>query len=258
MSAATQPRHTLPRLDLILDTLEACHGAQGAAWPTDPYLFLLWWHCGYPPSDARCAQGWESLNAAVGVSPGMLLAASTARLARALKPGGMMPELRAARVKSIARRVHEELGGDLRSALEKLSAVEARKLLRSFPGIGAPGADRMLLFAGITPTAAVPSSCPHVLVRIESGREPDKYTATYAQAQRSLEAQLPDTFVARTRAYLLLQQHGRRLCKLKSPRCGECPVAGHCAYFAATARRVPRAAPRSAKRPRQADRRRRA
>jgi endonuclease III len=242
------------RLDLILDTLEAFYGEQAAHWPTDPYLFLLWWHCGYPPSDARCTQGWASLNSAVGVSPEMLLAASTARLARALKAGGLVPELRAARVKDIARRVHGEFGGDLRSALGKLSAAHARKQLRGFPGIGDPGADRMLLFAGIMPIAAVPSSCPYVLLRIESGREPDRYAATYAQAQRAIEAQVPDTFAARSRAYLLLQRHGRQLCKLSNPKCSECPVAGHCAFVAAAARPVPRAAPHL----RQAGRRRRA
>jgi len=30
----------------LLDTLEAHYGPQEPAWPTDPYLFLVWWHCG--------------------------------------------------------------------------------------------------------------------------------------------------------------------------------------------------------------------
>jgi hypothetical protein len=30
----------------ILDRLENRYGAQQATWPTDPYLFLVWWHCG--------------------------------------------------------------------------------------------------------------------------------------------------------------------------------------------------------------------
>ena len=216
----------------ILDALESFHGEQAPAWPTDPYLFLIWWHCGYPPGEERCNRGWKALTAAVGVSAQELAAARSTRLARALKAGGMVPELRAARVKSIARSVLEDYAGDLRAALAALPAGEARELLMKFPGIGAPGADRILLFAGLEPVAAVPSGSPYVLVRIESGREGAKYTQTYGQAQRLLAAQLPATLAARSRAYLLLQRHARELCKARNPKCGECPVSRTCRYFA--------------------------
>ena len=91
----------------IFERLEAFYGGQEPCWPTDPYLFLVWWHCGYPASDAACARGWESLNGNIGVEPHQLLAASTKQLASALAPGGMVPELRALRLKEIAARVQE-------------------------------------------------------------------------------------------------------------------------------------------------------
>ena len=221
----------------ILDTLESFYGEQAPGWPTDPYLFLVWWHCGYPPGEERCSRGWEALTAAVGVRPQELAAVRSTRLARALKAGGMVPELRAARVRSIARSVLENYGGDLRAALAVLPESEARKLLTGFPGIGAPGADRILLFAGLEPVAAVPSGSPYVLVRIESGREGAKYTETYRQAQQLIETQSPATLPARSRAYLLLQRHARELCKARRPKCGECPVSGSCSYFASVARK---------------------
>jgi len=222
----------------ILDTLESFYGEQLPGSPTEPYLFLIWWQCGYPPSEERCNRGWEALTAATGVSAAELAAARSATLVRALKAGGMVPELRAARVKSIARSVLEDYAGDLRAALAALPGAEARKRLRKFPGIGAPGADRILLFGGLEPVAAVPSSSPYVLVRIESGREGAKYTATYATAQQLIEAQLPATLAARGRAYLLLQRHARELCKARNPKCGECPISGSCRYFASVARKV--------------------
>ena len=221
----------LTRLSRILDTLESFHGEQAPAWPTDPYLFLIWWHCGYPPGEERCDRGWKALTAAVGVSAAELTAARSTRLARALKAGGMVPELRAARIKSIARSLLGDYAGDLRAALAALPVGAARKLLTKFPGIGAPGADRILLFAGLEPVAAVPSSAPYVPVRIESGREGAKYTETYRRAQQLVETQLPATLAARSRAYLLLQRHARELCKAKNPKCGECPVSGSCRYF---------------------------
>lgn len=50
----------------ILDRLEAHYGNQEPYWPTEPYKFLVWWHCGYPASDTGCAKGWESLRREVG------------------------------------------------------------------------------------------------------------------------------------------------------------------------------------------------
>jgi endonuclease III len=136
----------VPRLALILDKLEAFHGRQEPGWPTDPYLFLIWWHCGYPASDASCVKGWESLHRVIGVDPNRLLAADLPDLARALKPGGMVPELRALRLKEIAARIQREFGGDLR-AFQGMTPAQVRAALKKFPNIVDPGADRILLLA---------------------------------------------------------------------------------------------------------------
>ena len=226
----------MPILGQTLAKLESFYGELAPGAPTEPYLFLIWWHCGYPPSEERCSRGFESLGREVGVTPARLLAATSARLARVLRAGGLVPELRASRLKVIARSVRDDYAGDLDRALRHLAPADSRAALRKFPGIGDPGADRILLFAGIAPVAAIPSASPHVLVRIASGREPDRYTATYAQAQRILTTDAGNDFASLTRAYLLLQRHGRSLCKRSHPRCSTCPVADTCAYFAATAR----------------------
>jgi endonuclease III len=213
----------------ILDALEALYGNQPLLAPADPYEFLVWWHCGYPASEERCSKGWKSLVGQIGTTPENLLSASTTKLARVLKAGGMVPELRATRLQEIAQRTMSEFAGDLRLALTQLSAAQARKVLKTFPGIGNPGADRILLFAQLASIAAVPSSCPHVLVRVRTGPESDNYAATYAEAQRMLEA-LPATCDARIRAYLLISRHARQLCKRSKPLCNRCPLAPQCAF----------------------------
>ncbi len=212
----------------ILERLEAFYGAQEPCWPTDPYAFLVWLHCGYPASEVLCARGWESLNKSIGVQPEQLLAASNAQLAKALKPGGMVPERRAMRLKEIATRVQNEFAGDLRG---RLSGPEARKLLKKFPNIADPGADRILLFGEIAPVAAVPSNCHQVLVRIQTGREHENYNATYKEAQQLIEKEVPKNFEARQRAYLLLKHHGQELCKRTNPKCDQCPLKTACAYL---------------------------
>src|SRR5262252_369142 len=105
-----------PKIAEMLNKLEKSYGTQEPCWPTEPYEFLVWWHCGYPASDAPCAKGWENLKKQVGIEPETLLRATPAKMAAALKSGGMVPELRAQRLKEIARRVQDEFGGDLRSA----------------------------------------------------------------------------------------------------------------------------------------------
>jgi endonuclease-3 len=214
----------------ILDRLEKCYGKQQAVWPTDPYLFLVWWHCGYPASDKACSKGWDELNKSVGVEPDQILRASPDKLADALRPGGMVPELRAMRLKEIAARVKDEFGGDLRSALVGPIA-KVRGILKKFPNIADPGADRILLFAECSPVAAIPSNCPHVLVRLQRGQERENYGVTYREAQQAIEAEVPPTFAARMRAYLLLKQHGQEVCKRTKPKCEQCCVKSVCAYF---------------------------
>jgi len=224
-------RPAVLRVPEILRSLESYYGTQEPCWPTDPYLFLVWWHCGYPASDSACAKGWEALKRDVGVEPRQLLEASAAKLASALKPGGMVPELRAMRLLEIAARVQNEFGGDLRAGLAGPMA-EVRKALKKFPNIADPGADRIVLFGGMAPVPAVPSNCPHVLVRIQRGQERENYGVTYREAQQAIEAETPASFDARTRAFLLLKRHGQGLCKRTNPRCAECPVNSACAFFA--------------------------
>ena len=217
------------RITDLLDSLESQYGALDPAAPTDPYEFLIWWHCGYPASEERCSKGWASLTRAIGIAPKQLGAASTAKLTGALKPGGMVPAVRAGRLKEIAARVQGEYGGDLRSALSRLSAPQVRRALKSFPGIGNPGADRIVLFCRLAPVAAVPSACPHVLVRVLHGPEGPKYVAVYSDAQRTLNT-LPATFDARIRGYLLVARHGHEICKRTNPLCERCPLRSQCAF----------------------------
>jgi endonuclease III len=215
----------------MLDRLEKYYGTQQPCWPTEPYEFIIWWHCGYPASDDRCAKGWTSLNREIGAAPRQILAAAPKALAAALKSSVMLPDIAAQRLKEIAAQVQDEFGGDLRSALIG-PLPHTRKVLKRFHSIAEPGADRILLFAGISHVAAVPSNCPHVLVRLLHGPEREDYGTTYRAAQKAISDYVPETFDARQRCYLLLKQHGQETCKRTNPKCDQCPVGKDCAFFA--------------------------
>jgi endonuclease-3 len=232
---------SMPGLVRILDELEKHYGMQPAVGPSDPYEMILFVNCGYPATDASCTKGYEALEREVGTAPEKILAAPKAKLARLMRLGGIVPELRAERLRVIANLVNDEFGGHLKWSLEKLLQDEkkgadkgtrlAKKALKEFPVIGDPGADKILLFARLVPMAAVPSACPGVPQRILFGAEDKNYGRGYRAAQEPMAAQLPEEFAARQRAYLLLKRHGQEICKRTKPKCEVCPVSGMCAYF---------------------------
>ena len=212
----------------LLDRLEARYGALAAAGPDEPYRLLIWLNCGYPASDAACAKGFASLQAAIGLAPAAILGANEAALAEALRPGGMVPELRAQRLKTIAARA-----GELDNLLGAIE--DSRRGLTSFATIGEAAADRILLFCGLALLAVAPSGALHVPLRLGYGTEHKDWGKTYASVRDSLAAELPMDFQARQRAYLLLKAHGQATCKATRPRCADCPLTAACGYFQAVA-----------------------
>jgi len=228
-------------LGRVLDALEKHYGLQTAVGPSEPYQMILFVNCGYPATDASCTKGYEALKRYAVTKPEEILAAPRAKLSTLMRLGGIVPELRAERLKTIAKIVNEEFGGDLKWSLEKLLQEEkkgagkgirsAKKALKEFPAIGDPGADKILLFAGLASIAAVPSASVAVPLRILFGAEDKNYAAGYRAAQEAMKAELPEEFDARQRAYLLLKRHGAEICKRTKPKCEICPVSALCAYF---------------------------
>jgi len=214
----------------ILDRLEKHYKRLKPPGPVDAYGMILYANCGYPANDISCPKGFNALRRLIGLEPEAILAAPEAQLAQIMRLGGIVPEVRAKRLKEIAGRVKEKFGGDLSAALRR-SLPEARKGLKQFPTIGEPGAEKILLFTKTTPVAAVPSGHVHVLHRLGFGSEKKSYAAGYRSAQEAILAELPSEFAALQRAYLLIQHHGREICKRTRPLCGTCPVSAGCAYF---------------------------
>jgi len=202
---------------------------------------IIYLNCGYPASDATCAKGFDALKREVGLTPKEILAAPKPRLVKLLRLGGIVPELRADRLKEIARKVKAELGGDLKAVLKSSMRQEkkqtdngirgAKKVLQQFPVIGEPSAEKILLFSKLAPVAAVPSANVEVLARLWFGKAGKNYAADYRAAREILNSCVAQSFEARQRAYLLLKKHGQQTCKRSHPKCEICPLTGRCAYI---------------------------
>ena len=234
-------RNHLPNLNDVLDTLERLYGRQKVAGPTDPYEMILFLNCGYPATDGTCSKGFEALKREVGLKPEKILATPHGKLVKCLRLGGIVPELRAKKLKEIARIVNSEFNGNLTAVLEKCMQLEkkkrgqgvraAKKVLQKFPVIGEPSAEKILLFSKLAPVAAVPSASVGVPVRLWFGREGKNYAVDYRQSRERLTAELPETYDARQRAYLLLKRHGQEICKRSAPKCQICPLTAQCEYI---------------------------
>jgi len=166
-------RNSLPNVNEVLDLLEQMYGPQQPVGPTDPFEMIVYLNCGYPASDTSCLKGFDALKREAGLSPREILAVAKSKLVKLLRVGGIVPELRADRLKEIARNVKAEFGGDLKAVLKGRLQEEkqqkgkgirgAKNALREFPVIGEPSAEKILLFSKLAPLAAVPSGllkCP--------------------------------------------------------------------------------------------------
>jgi endonuclease III len=213
----------------VMDRLEALYGHVESPAPEDPYEFVVFLNSGYPASDENCARGFASLKAGARLHPAAILDVDDARLAALVAPGGMVPELRAQRLKEIALIVQDELGGDLEGALQR-NPAKARRLLTKFPTLGEPAAERILLVCGLQPLAAAPAGGLQVLTRLGLAQEDKDFTKTYRSARAAIEDGTEADFAPRRRAYLLLKTHGHKLCRRSAPICDECPMKSGCAY----------------------------
>ncbi|HLZ74132.1 hypothetical protein [Phenylobacterium sp.] len=203
--------------------------------PTEPFRMILWENIGYLVDDPRRRELFDGFEAAIGLDPAAIAAASDNELLPLAKRGGMRPETRVERWRTIARIVRTQAAGDLDAALRALPLAKARALLKTFPVIADPGADKILLFAGIAPRPALESNAVRALARLGFFQEQASYDRSYKAAIAVLvEGGRPDGAWL-IEAHQLLRELGKTTCKRGEPICAACPVDGLCAHAAVKA-----------------------
>jgi endonuclease III len=219
-----------PALREIVARLTSFYGAPGPPPATDPFALVIWENAAYLVDDRRRLEVFRRLEREIGIAPEVLLAVPLPRLAAILEGGGMFPEMRAEKLHA-ASLIALEAGPERLRALLFESPREARRLLKRFPGIADPGADKILLFAGAGKSLAPDSNALRVLVRLGFGEEDSSYSRQYRSAATAVAPELPDDTPWLIAAHLLLRQHGQELCKRNNPRCGACPLNEICRWY---------------------------
>lgn len=217
----------LPALAEITRALRRQHRDLRTPPPRNAFEWVLWENVAYLADDAKRTEAFALLKKTVGTAPGDVLAANNPTLLQVTRYGIVAP-LFARKLRSAAELARDKFGGRVDRALSH-DPAEAARQLRVFPGIGEPGAEKILVAIGRTRTLPLDSNGLRVLLRIGFGSSVRSYAATY----RSVKAALA---LGRTSAkslfttHLLLQRHGRVVCKTSNPRCDACLLLPMCAY----------------------------
>jgi len=217
----------------VVNALREFYGQPKPPKIKDPLELILWENVAYLVDDEKRAAAFAALKKNVGTTAGQILKAKDAQPEEATRLGGMLPEMRAQRLRQIAEVAHWVFEDDLKSVLKKPLA-EAKKGLKKFPSIGDPGAEKILMLSHSHPVLALESNGLRVLLRLGFAEEKKSYSASYRGTQAALEAELPSDYASLIAAHQLLRQHGQELCKRSRPMCEACPLKPQCAYFQTT------------------------
>ena len=214
---------TKSSLKRVLTALEELHAPEPLV-AKSAFEVVLWENVAYLVDDDRRKRAFEVLRERVGLTPEAIGAAKKGVIERAI--GDECAE-KVRRAAEVALEI-EDLEGAVAS-----NRREAKRMLKRFPGIGDPGADRILMLFGGARTVAPESNGLRVLCRLGLVEEQKGYAATYRKAVEALE--LPSD---PARAHALLREHGRVICRRSAPHCEACPLTKTCAFYQATAGRA--------------------
>jgi endonuclease III len=192
---------------------------------------ILWENIAYLVDDERRQQAMAALRAQIGTTPAEILAAPEARLIKAAVRG-IVPEQSVKKLRRCAEIALEEFDGELQPILKRPLA-RAKKALKRFPGIGDPGAEKILLFGRAYPILALESNGLRVLARLGFGTETPNYSATYRSVQEAVEDEVVKEFSWLIKAHQVLRRHGQELCRRSHPHCRKCPLVAECPWPAA-------------------------
>lgn len=219
----------MPRLDGLLDSLAQAYGEPAPPPPRTLLELVLLENVAYLVDDVKREHAFNALRTRIGTTPAQILAAPTEALLVVASPG-ILAENQVDKLRRIAQIALEV---DLEST-RTLPLRGAKRLLMRFPGIGEPGAEKILLFGRAHPVLGLDSNGVRVLTRLGCVEEAKSYSAIYRNVQAFVDPFLERGFDWLMRAHQLLRQHGQEVCRRSRPRCEVCSLRDWCGYYART------------------------
>ena len=177
-------------------------------------------------SDKNAMKALENLRKEFGdpLDPCRIKDADQHRVEQLIRPAGMYRQ-RAMNILSLARLFCDrDFVKRLEEKIKYSNPLEAREILMKLPGIGIKSADVILNQYFGKPVFAVDTHIRRISLRL-GVVESKSYRTISEWWMKNLP---PEKYLL---AHLLLITHGRRTCRARSPKCGECPIRDYCDYY---------------------------
>jgi endonuclease-3 len=208
------------RVQAIVSALREAYGEPRHPRRLPPVDELVMTILSQNTSDTNTERSFAALKAAYPAWEDVM-GAPEGDLVEVLRSGGLANQ-KAPRIQAVLRTLHGEPHGfDLRW-LGDVPPEEAQDWLTALPGVGPKTAACVLLFSLDVPVMPVDTHVHRVTRRV--GLIGERVSADAAHA--ILTEMTPDGEMLS--AHLLLIEHGRRICRARNPRCGECALAAGC------------------------------
>jgi endonuclease-3 len=167
-------------------------------------------------------KGFENLRKRFQLVPEVLADAEVEEIKECIKPSGLY-NIKAPRIKQLARIILEKYGGDL-NYFANLPLDVARERLLQIPGVGYKTADVFLSIVCGRESFAVDTHIARIAKRWKMVAD----NAGYEHIRLAYEAVIPPE--KRQAAHLCLIEFGRQICRARKPRCDLCPVYHECEW----------------------------
>ena len=200
-------------IEEVLSLLEKEYGEPERAG-RDPVSELIITILSQNTSDVNSGRAFAEL-ASTFPSWEEMIDADTDEIEAAIRSGGLS-RIKAERIKQALNEILKSAGSLDLGFLSDLELAEAKAWLRGLPGVGPKTAGCVLLFSLGMPALPVDTHVYRVSRRlglIDSRASPEK-------AHQILEGLVPPREVYRF--HMSMVEHGRRVCRARHPRCGEC------------------------------------
>jgi len=227
-------RRAEPTLTTVIKALASRHGVPPRPTPKSAWDMIVWENVAYLTTDAKREAAFKELRRRIGLDPARILAAPPEQLREVCGGAAGLAARCAEKLRDAADMCIGDFDGDLSKALS-LPLAKAKRALQRYPGIGAPGAEKILLFTHTHPCLALESNGLRVLLRLGFGTPLKSYAATYRAVQEAAERTIANTCEARIEAYLLLRLHGQELCRRATAERANCPLGKQCSGLPITA-----------------------
>jgi endonuclease-3 len=208
-----------------IEILERLYG-QPEGWNMEPIDILVSTILSQNTSDKNSQRAFQLLKAAYP-DYGSLMSATQSEIAGVIRSGGLA-DMKARRIKESLSIIHCSNGSFSLDFLSCMTAEEAALRLTSLPGVGPKTAAVVLLFGFGMPTMPVDTHVHRLAIRL--GLVPDK--SNVSRTQRILEAITPKGKYLSFHMNLI--NHGRAVCRARSPGCPGCALLRLCRFVRAS------------------------